>query len=114
MTATAEITVQTVEGALLVPNTALRFTPPATVARAPQNGGGLFSRLLIRRPAKNAETLSGKPAAGSRQQVWVLRDGRPVAVPVTVGVSDSRQTEILDGELAAGMPVIVDMTGSGQ
>lgn len=114
MTATADITVKTVEGALLVPNTALRFTPPATVARAPQNGGGLFSRLLIRRPAKKAETLSGKPAAGSRQQVWVLRDGRPVAVPVTVGVSDSRQTEILDGELAAGMPVIVDMTGSEQ
>jgi len=114
MTATAEITVKKVEGALLVPNTALRFTPPATVARAPQNGGGLFSRLLIRRPAKSVETLSGKPAAGSRQQVWVLRDGRPVAVPVTVGVSDSRQTEILDGELAAGMPVIVDMTGSEQ
>jgi HlyD family secretion protein len=112
MTATAEITVKTVEDALLVPNAALRFTPPVTAAREPQNGGGLFSRLLIRRPAEKAETLSGKPATGSRQQVWVLRDGRPVAVPVTVGVSDSRQTQILDGALAAGMPVIVDMTGS--
>jgi len=112
MTATAEITVKTVEDALLVPNAALRFTPPVTAARVSQNGGGLFSRLLIRRPAEKSESLSGKPAAGSRQQVWVLRDGRPVAVPVTVGVSDSRQTRILDGELAAGMPVIVDMTGS--
>ena len=65
-------------------------------------------------PPKRRNPCRGKPAAGSRQQVWVLRDGRPVAVPVTVGVSDSRQTEILDGELAAGMPVIVDMTGSEQ
>jgi HlyD family secretion protein len=114
MTATAEITVRTVEGALLVPNAALRFTPPATAARPPQDGGGLFSRLLIRRPDEKAETQAGKPAAGSRQQVWVLRDGRPVAVPVTVGVSDSRQTEILEAELVAGTPVIVDMTGPGQ
>ncbi|MGB7934118.1 MAG: efflux RND transporter periplasmic adaptor subunit [Gammaproteobacteria bacterium] len=114
MTATADITVKTVEDALLVPNTALRFTPPATAAHAPQTGGGLLSRLLIRRSAKKTEPPAGKPAAGSRQQVWVLRDGTPVAVPVTVGVSDSRQTEILEGELDAGMPVIVDMTGSGQ
>ena len=109
MTATAEITVKTVEDALLVPNAALRFTPPATVARAPQSAGGLFSRLLIRRPAETAETQAGKAEPGSEQQVWVLRDGSPVAVPVTVGAADNRMTEILAGELAAGAPVIVDM-----
>ena len=109
MTATAEITVKTVEDALLVPNAALRFTPPAMVARAPQSAGGLFSRLLIRRPAETAETQAGKAEPGSEQQVWVLRDGSPVAVPVTVGAADNRMTEILAGELAAGAPVIVDM-----
>jgi HlyD family secretion protein len=114
MTATAEITVRTVKAALLVPNAALRFTPSATAVRAPQTGGGLFSRLLIRRPAEKAEGQAGKPAVGSRQQVWVLRNGSPVAVPVTVGVSDSSQTEIVDGDLAAGTPVIVEMTGAGQ
>ena len=114
MTATAEITVRTVEGALLVPNAALRFTPPTTAVRTTQGGGSLFSRLLIRRPGEKPESQAGKPAAGSRQQVWVLRAGRPVAVPVTVGASDSLETEILESELEAGMPVIVDMTGSGQ
>jgi HlyD family secretion protein len=109
MTATAEITVKTVEDALLVPNAALRFNPPATASRAPQSASGLFSRLLIRRPAETAEIQAGKAEPGSKQQVWVLRDGSPVAVPVTVGAADNRMTEILAGELAAGAPVIVDM-----
>jgi HlyD family secretion protein len=111
MTATAEITVKTLENTLLVPNAALRFNPPVTPARAPQSESGLFSRLLFRRPAATAETQTGKAGPGSKQQVWVLRDGIPVAVPVTVGASDNRMTEILAGELVAGTAVIVDLAG---
>jgi len=42
------------------------------------------------------------------QQVWVLRDGAPVAVSVTPGISDGRMTEITTGDLAEGMAVITD------
>ncbi len=43
----------------------------------------------------------------SRQpQVWVLRDGRPVAVTVIPGLSDDNFTEIVNGDLSAGDQVI--------
>jgi len=49
-----------------------------------------------------------------QQTVWVLRDGRPVAVPVTVGATDGTMTEIVSGEIQAGMPVIVDTVEMGR
>ena len=51
-------------------------------------------------------------APGSRQ-VWILRDGRPVAVPVTTGISDGRLTEVSGDRLAPGMAVITDQRSAG-
>lgn len=65
------------------------------------------------RPAQQArlETLRARMAGGGqRGVVWVLREGRPVQVPVQIGVSDSSFTEILGGELQEGDQVI---TGGG-
>jgi len=105
MTATAEIVVERLAGVLTVPNAALRFSPPPTAA--PASGQGLLSKLLPRMP-------SFRPASrpednGGPRQVWVLRDGHPVAVPVTVGATDGRRTAILGGSLEAGWSVIVDI-----
>ncbi len=47
---------------------------------------------------------------GNRGVVWVLRDGKPVRVPVRTGATDGSYTEILGGELKAGDQVI---TGGG-
>ena len=102
MTATAEITVKSVAGALLVPNAALRYTPPA--AQESSSGSGLLGLLMPRRPT------STPPAAADetgRRTVYVLKDGAPVAVSVAVGLSDGSFTEITDGELAEGDTVIV-------
>jgi HlyD family secretion protein len=40
--------------------------------------------------------------------LWVLDKATPRAVPVKTGVSNGRLTEILGGELKAGMAVITD------
>lgn len=98
MTATAIIVAETHAGALAVPNAALRFTPPA--ARA---GSGF--RLPGGGAPKQVEDTSVK----SGPRVYVLSGGAPVAVPVKVGASDGRVTEILGGDLAEGAPVIVDV-----
>lgn len=104
MTATAEITVKHVKDALSVPNAALRFSPPA---REPASrNGGLLKKIIPGRPQFRA--ASQKEADGPNRRVWVLQDGVPVAVPVVVGLSDGKRTEILKGELTAGQPVIVD------
>ncbi len=114
MTATAEIVTAEPENVLLVPNAALRFTPPKQATNAQtDNGGGLLASLLPRPPrsatAKSAGETSDKNAA---QRVWVLRDGQPVPVPVTVGHSDGRITEVAGEGLEAGTPVIIAGLGS--
>ncbi len=47
-------------------------------------------------------------STAAAKQVWVLRDGQPVSVAVTPGISDGRMTEITGGDLQAGMQVITD------
>lgn len=105
MTATARIVTAQRENALLVPNAALRFAPPAMAETTQQ--GSLVSRLLPR-PPQPKKQKNHAATTGVQQAVWVLRDGQPYAIPVTTGVSNGRQTEILVGELNAGMAVIVE------
>ena len=85
-------------------NEALRFSP-ATDASTGQ-GGGLLKKLIPGRP--QFRPPSKRESAGPKQTLWVLRDGVPVAVPVTAGATDGRRTQILDGGIAAGQRVIVD------
>jgi HlyD family secretion protein len=78
MTASTRIVLDRRSDVIRVPNQALRFAP-----------GG----------------LAGAEAAGA--QVWVLRDGKPAALPVTVGLDDDTYTEIVSGDLKPGDAVIV-------
>jgi HlyD family secretion protein len=76
MTAAAHVIIDQRSDVLRVPNQALRYTP------------------------------TGAARDGNATQVWVLRDGRPVAVHVAVGLDDDNYTEIISGELNAGDQVI--------
>jgi HlyD family secretion protein len=102
MTAIAEVEVQTVQGALLVPNAALRFRPPepADAAVAPA--------------ARAAPPPAGDGETPAPRELWLLREGAPVSVSAVVGPSDGAHTQILSaqlkggGELREGDAVIVD------
>lgn len=105
MTATAEIRVAEVKDALLVPNAALRYRPPSDDAE-PQRS--FLDRILSGRPQfRQASQREDKKGA---RTVWVLEDGKPVAVPVTTGASDGRNTEVTGGSLEVGQSVIIDQT----
>jgi HlyD family secretion protein len=106
MTATAEIVVEQIGDALTVPNEALRFSPSTESSTG--ESGGLLKKLLPGRP--QFRPPSKQEAAGAKRTVWVLRDGSPVAVPVTVGATDGRRTQIQDGAIGQGQMVIVDAT----
>ncbi|WP_186312362.1 efflux RND transporter periplasmic adaptor subunit [Cereibacter sediminicola] len=111
MTATATITVADVAEALLVPNAALRFVPPATPSPGGQGGnrgGGLLGLIMPRPPGP-----SSGPATDGGPSVWVLRGGAPQAVTVETGETDGRRTEIRGGELAEGDAVITDQREAG-
>lgn len=84
MTATADILVSETEDAILVPTAALRFVP---------NG------------------YDNATASGDERTAWLLRNGEPVPVPVTVGASDGRYSVVTGGDLRAGDMVV---TGFGE
>lgn len=114
MTATATIHSDPRRGVLLVPNQALRFTP--ALAAAPQDGGGpsagggggVTSVLMPRMPRSGRKQAGEAAGSGATRTLWLLQEGRPVAVTVTTGASDGRRTEVRSDQLQPGMPVIVD------
>lgn len=112
MTATAEITTLTRENVLLVPNAALRFTPPVAGTAAKKSGGSLLTALMPRRPRPPKTQKAPAPVAGASQRVWVLRNGQAVAVEVKPGATNGRVTEIVSGEIQAGMDVITETAGT--
>jgi HlyD family secretion protein len=113
MTATATIKAKEVNDVLLVPNTALRFTPTSTDSDKSQSADkkGLATSLIPSMPRSNQrKSAAGRANVALAKQVWVLpKDGSAViAVAVKPGISDGHMTEIVSGDLKVGMQVITD------
>ncbi len=99
MTATAEITVKTVESALLVPNAALRFVPPEIQMKE--------AAEAQRAQAQGAEQAPRDPGAG---RVFAQGpDGRPVEKKLRLGATDGEFTEVLEGEVQEGDVLLTDL-----
>jgi HlyD family secretion protein len=117
MTATADITVQKIENAVLVPNAALRFAPPVekeeTSKENSSNGGSLMSKILPHPRRFSSKPREEVTADKKQQQVWTLRDGKLVAIAITTGPTDGILTEVTDG-VEPGMALVVDIVGTQQ
>lgn len=87
MTATATITAEKRVNVILVPNAALRFSPPVVKATF----------------GPPAEAPAGTP------HVYVLEGTTLKLVDVKVGASDGTTTEITEGNLSPGANVVVDV-----
>jgi HlyD family secretion protein len=104
MTATADIIVRTIANALLVPNVALRFSPPVQREKG-QSGPDFIASILPRSPRPPPPK-----ATKNLSQVWSLDDnGFPKSIAVKPGASDGRMTQILEGDLTVGQALLVDM-----
>ena len=107
MTATAEITTRKLQNVLLVPNGALRFSPPAPEKKSKTSA---VRSLLPGPPHRGLEQRSSETAPSSKQQrVWLLRDKQPVAIPVIVGATDGLMTEIISGDIGPDTQVLIDV-----
>jgi HlyD family secretion protein len=95
MTASVTIVNASRDGALRIPNAALRFKPDAPPAQAQQK-----SAQQARAPAP----LPRGP--GVSATVFKLENNNPVAVSVRLGIADGQRTEVLDG-LNEGDQIIV-------
>lgn len=108
MSATADIRVEEVKDALLVPNAALRFEPPAAT-----NGDSRswLQQLMPRGPGRRTNQVSKSPGTG--KSVWVLVNDQTEERSIKTGVSDGTNTVVTEGELKAGDKVVIDAdTGS--
>jgi len=93
MTATIRIVGERRDGVLRVPDQALRYTPGVMGA----------SPLSVPRPAGLPSGASG----GGPAQVWVLKAGRLVNVPIRTGLDDESHAEIVGGDLRPGDEVVI-------
>ncbi|HTO54105.1 MAG TPA: efflux RND transporter periplasmic adaptor subunit [Myxococcota bacterium] len=103
MTATAEITVNQLAEALLVPNAALRFIPPAR-AEEPA-GGGLLGALI---PTRRWGARAPEKPNPKKAHVYVLEQGRPKAIEVVTGPSDGTWTQVKSGSVQPDSELLVD------
>jgi HlyD family secretion protein len=112
--------------ALRVPNAALRFTPPAEALAERRRGqdGDVPGPGRAGRPgAQPAAAAEGDAEARprrerltsdpTRRRVWILQDGKPRPVRVTIGISDGSHTEIVSGDLKDGDAVITESSAPG-
>ncbi len=115
MTAVATIVATERKDVLVVPNTALRFSPGAGSAAkgGSAQSGGILSKMMPRPPRSGAKTARSDSNSPGTRQIWLLKDGQPEARSVTTGISDGRVTEVSGEGLEPGLPVITDQRSSG-
>jgi HlyD family secretion protein len=87
MTATTRIVVGRRDDVLRAPSQALRYSPGGRVNRTDSAGPGAL------------------PDGASR--LWVLRDGKPIAILVDLGLDDGAYSEVVKGDLHPGDDLII-------
>ena len=91
--------------ALRIANAALRFKPTPDLLGTKSKPAG--TALTSTQPRGKRDEVQ------DRRTLWVLRSGKPEAVPVKVGITDGSHTEIVEGALREGDQVIVDVASGG-
>ncbi len=86
MTAATHIVADQRSDVVRVPSQALRYVPSAVTA---------------------STAASATNPTASQAQVWVLRDGKPIAMPVDIGLDDESFVEIVGGDVKPGDQTII-------
>ncbi|MBN8889542.1 MAG: efflux transporter periplasmic adaptor subunit [Rhodospirillales bacterium 70-18] len=85
MTASTQIVIDERTDVVRVPDQALRYAPGGVAAAGPAAANGTQAQARL----------------------WLLRNGRAVAVPVVLGLDDDRYTELVSGEVKPGDQAIM-------
>ena len=109
MTANVTFVYAQKDGVLRVPNAALRFHPPASVAGANGEKPGAAAQAGGRQgKGQGAGGQAAKSKDQTKRTVWTLADDKPKSIDVRTGISDGMFTEVLEDGLHEGDTVITD------
>lgn len=111
MTATVDIAIMDKQDILVVPNSALRFDPVAAAAIGkPDETKRTIVQTLT--PGRRWRSGASAPTTSSRPDypcVYTVVNGEAVEVPVTLGITNGRITEITGDSLKPETPVIISI-----
>ncbi|MDD5285485.1 MAG: efflux RND transporter periplasmic adaptor subunit [Desulfuromonadaceae bacterium] len=109
MTANVSVEVARKDVVLKLPPSALRFKPKS-IADDPKE-----KRQAGGAPAGAGREAGSKPAGGRKgnggQRVYILKENKPVAVPVKTGIANNSAIELVESALKEGDEVIIEQIG---
>jgi HlyD family secretion protein len=103
MTVSADITTKVVKNALLIPNAALRFSPPKESKKSSQIS--FFGPPAIKE--KTDLSINSK-------RVWVLKDDKAQSVPIELGDSDGISSVVIKGDISVDDKIILGIKESAK
>jgi HlyD family secretion protein len=110
MTADLSFQIEKKEDVLCVPNAALRYYPDVLHVRDEDKeileGAEEEAREEEETAALSAKQLAEAGAKRNRRHLWALEGDKLRAIPVVIGISDNRFTEIKSGELTEGQQLV--------
>lgn len=109
MTANVSVEVARKDDVLKLPPAALRFKPKSKVdepkekrqSGGPPAGAG---------PREGGGKTGGRKS-GNGQEVYIIKENKPVAVPVKTGIANNSSIEIIESSLKEGDEVIIEQVG---
>ncbi|MEM9693599.1 MAG: efflux RND transporter periplasmic adaptor subunit [Myxococcota bacterium] len=110
MTALVSIVTGARKDVLIVPNAALRFTPPEVIDARQRARPSPFG---AKRDPKSKAEAEAQERERLMPTVWTLGgDGKPVPHRLAVGMSDGQGTEVVEGDVSSGDALLVDVDSS--
>ena len=114
MTASLSFQIEHLEGIIKIPNAALRFYPPNKLYVHPDDrpilDGVEIAKTESEQQGQNNQSAAERAELNRsrlKRHVWVEEEGLLRAREVTIGISDSRFTQLIDGDLKPGDPLVV-------
>jgi HlyD family secretion protein len=104
MTANVSIETARKDNVLKIPPAAFRFKPKMK-----------SDEQKVKSADKPLQQRSGKQGIRKKtQQVYILKEGKPVAVPVQTGIGNNSSIELVEGALKEGDEVVVEQQGGNE
>ncbi len=105
MSATADIVTDSAKNALLIPSSALYFTPTTSKKDSAKSSSGMNPFAM--RSQRPQRTRGGGTKRQANSSIWILENGKPKEISIEVGISDGVLTQVLGDSIQPGMQVII-------